>query len=165
MFIRTKKTIGVVLLSIISLTMSCAQKNNDKAVDKKQAAAVQESLIEVLTTATFKEKIYDYTASPNEFVYKGKLPCIIDFYATWCGPCRLLAPRLEEAASTYKGKIKVYKVDVDQNKELSQVFGVSSIPFILFIPKTGKPSAQAGLLQKEQIDNIVKDVLLKEETK
>lgn len=117
--------------------------------------------IEHLTTAAFREKVYDYTASPQEFQYKGKLPAIVDFYADWCGPCRMLGPILEDVAKTYKGKIKVYKVNIDKEPELAQVFGVQSIPLMLFLPVGSQPAVQPGLLQKEQLKQIVDEFLLK----
>lgn len=120
------------------------------------------SAIEHLTTAAFREKVYDYNASPKEFQYKGILPAIVDFYADWCRPCRMLGPILEEVATAYKGQIKVYKVNIDKEPELAQVFGVQSIPLMLFIPKGKQPAVQPGLLQKEQLEQVVKEFLLKE---
>ncbi len=124
-------------------------------------ASRQASAIEHLTTAAFREKVYDYNASPKEFQYKGTLPAIVDFYADWCRPCRMLGPILEEVATAYQGKIKVYKVNIDKEPELAQVFGVQSIPLMLFIPASGQPAVQPGLLQKEQLDQVVKEFLLK----
>lgn len=120
------------------------------------------SVVEYMTTDGFRAGVYDYRESPKEFKYKGKLPAIVDFYADWCRPCRMFAPILEEVAKTYKGQIKVYKVNIDKEPELAQVFGVQSIPTLLFIPVGKQPAIQPGLLQKEQLEQIVKEFLLKE---
>lgn len=120
------------------------------------------SVVEYMTTDGFRAGVYDYRESPKEFKYKGKLPAIVDFYADWCRPCRMFAPILEEVAKTYKGQIKVYKVNIDNEPELAQVFGVQSIPTVLFIPVGKQPAIQPGLLQKEQLEQIVKEFLLKE---
>lgn len=120
------------------------------------------SVVEYMTTDGFRAGVYDYRESPKEFKYKGKLPAIVDFYADWCRPCRMFAPILEEVAKTYKGQIKVYKVNIDNEPELAQVFGVQSIPTLLFIPMGKQPAIQPGLLQKEQLEQIVKEFLLKE---
>ena len=109
--------------------------------------------VNYLTTAEFKTKIFDYTNN-REWKYEGQ-PCVVDFYATWCGPCKRLAPIMDELSETYKGKITFYKVDVDQEKELAAAFGISSIPQVLYIPAGGKPSLQVGLYPKEEIVKLL----------
>lgn len=109
--------------------------------------------VNYLTTAEFKTKIFDYTSN-KEWKYEGQ-PCVVDFYATWCGPCKRLAPIMDELSETYKGKIAFYKVDVDQEKELAAAFGISSIPQVLYIPASGKPSLQVGLYPKEEIVKLL----------
>ncbi len=112
-----------------------------------------------LTTQEFKEKVYNYDANPNSFKYEGNLPAIVDFYATWCGPCKALGPVIDDLAKEYEGKILIYKVDVDQNEELSRAFGIRSIPTLLFIPKDGEPSMSAGAPSKAQLKQIIEDMI------
>ena len=100
----------------------------------------EEPVVQKMTKADFIAKVMDYENNPTEWVFKGEKPCIIDFYADWCGPCRITSPILEELAKEYKGKINVYKVNVDNEQELSQVFGISGIPAFLYCPIEGKPS-------------------------
>jgi thioredoxin len=113
-----------------------------------------------LTTADFKEKVFNYENS-REWNYKGTLPAIIDFYADWCQPCKMVAPVLEELASEYAGKIMVYKVNTEEEMELASVFGIQSIPTLLFIPKEGQPQAAMGALPKQTFEKAIKDILLK----
>ncbi|HLN21877.1 MAG TPA: thioredoxin [Bacteroidales bacterium] len=112
-----------------------------------------------LTTQEFKEKVFNYENS-KEWKYEGSLPAIIDFYADWCGPCKMVAPILEELAKEYSGKIMVYKVDTENEQELAAVFGIQSIPTLLFIPKDGQPQAAMGALPKQTFEKVIKDVLL-----
>lgn len=112
-----------------------------------------------LSTSDFIEKIFDYKNSKGEWNYKGTRPCMIDFYATWCGPCKALSPIVEEVAKQYEGKVDFYKVDVDKEKELAALFQIRSIPTLLFVPSTDQPSMTQGALPKEALTEFV-DVLL-----
>ena len=103
----------------------------------------------------------DFEKNPDKWSFKGDKPAIIDFYATWCGPCKATAPVLEEIAGEYSGKIDVYKVDVDKEAELAALFGIRSIPSLLFIPKTGEPTMNTGAMNKPQFEQAIKSVLLK----
>lgn len=114
-----------------------------------------------LTTQDFKDKIFDYTKS-KEWSFAGDMPSIIDFYADWCGPCKMVAPILEELSDEYAGKINIYKVDTEKEQELSAVFGIRSIPSILFIPKDGQPMMQPGALPKDSLVQVIENELLKE---
>ena len=114
--------------------------------------------MEHLTEETFKQKVFDYTAGAA-WSYKGDLPCIIDFYADWCGPCRMVAPVLEEISTQYAGKVTVYKVNTDTAQTLAAQFGISSIPSILFVPKTGKPQMAVGALSKEGFEDAIGRIL------
>ncbi len=112
-----------------------------------------------LTTQKFKDDVFDYTTE-KEWKYKGSVPAIIDFYADWCGPCKMVAPILEELANEYDGKLNIYKVDTEVEQELSQVFGIRSIPSILFIPMDKQPMMQAGALPKHVLVEVIEKELL-----
>ena len=113
-----------------------------------------------LTAAKFKEDIFDYTTG-TDWKYKGEQPAIIDFYADWCGPCKMVAPILEELSEEYKDQLTIYKVDTEVEMELSGVFGIRSIPSILFIPVEGRPMMQAGALPKSALKNVIDTELVK----
>ncbi len=113
-----------------------------------------------LTKADFLKRVFDYEKSPNKWVYAGDKPCIVDFYADWCGPCKQVAPIMEDLAKTYKGKIYVYKINTDKEKELAAKFNIRSIPTVLFCPKYGQPQMAQGALSKNDYDNLVRQVLL-----
>jgi thioredoxin len=115
---------------------------------------------EHLTVETFKEKIFNYEKNPDTWVFEGDLPCIVDFYADWCKPCKLIAPIMEELATEYKGKINIYKVNTEQQRELSTLFGIKSIPSVLFIPMKGKPQMSTGALPKESFKQVIDEFLL-----
>ena len=112
-----------------------------------------------LTSEQFKKDIFDYTTE-KEWKYKGDVPAIIDFYANWCGPCKMVAPVLEELSNQYDGKLNIYKVDTEVEEELSAVFRIRSIPSILFIPKERQPMMQAGALPKHVLENIIEERLM-----
>jgi thioredoxin len=116
---------------------------------------------ELLTKETFIKKVWNYVESPNEFIYLGDRPCIIDFYADWCGWCRKIAPFFEEFNNTYEGKIYVYKINTDQQKELQALFKATALPTIMFIPKKGMPTIIKGAHSKEQFDQYIHQILLK----
>jgi len=113
--------------------------------------------MEHLTKETFKEKIFDYE-NKKEWEFNKELPAIIDFYADWCGPCKMVAPVLEELSNEYKDKINIYKVNTDQENELAGLFEISSIPTILFIPVNGKPQVSVGALPKNGFKKAIKDL-------
>lgn len=112
-----------------------------------------------MTTQDFKDKVFDYEKI-EEWKYQGTLPAIIDFYADWCGPCKMVAPVLEELSAEYEGKIVIYKVDTEVERELSAVFGIQSIPTILFIDAAGEPLMQPGALPKHVFKKIIEESLL-----
>ena len=124
------------------------------------AITVQAEDVRYLTTAQFSERIFDYKNN-KEWKYKGDKPCIIDFYTTWCGPCKRLAPIMDELSQTYCDKVVFYKVDTERERELAYVFGINSIPQVLYIPKEGQPMLLKGLYPKEDIVNIIDEFLLK----
>lgn len=113
---------------------------------------------ENLTKETFLKKVFDYEKE-KEWKYNGELPAIIDFWAPWCGPCRMVGPVLEKIAEEYAGKLIVYKVNTDEEQELAGAFGIQSIPSILFIPLNGQPQMAVGALPKAAIVDAIKEVL------
>ena len=115
-------------------------------------------MTEHLTLDTFKEKVFNFEQS-KDWKYEGELPCIIDFYADWCAPCKIVAPVLEELAEEYNGKLHVYKVNTEEQRELAGIFGIQSIPSLLFVPKDGQPQMAMGALPKDTFIKAFKDVL------
>lgn len=113
-----------------------------------------------LNTQNFKDIIFDYEKE-KDWSFKGRLPVLIDFYADWCGPCKAVAPILEELSEEYKDKLIIYKVDTDAESELSAVFGIQSIPTFLFIPVDGDPMMQGGALPKNVFKQIIDEHLVK----
>lgn len=118
-------------------------------------------MLEHLTKETFLQKVFDYE-NKEEWEYQGELPAIIDFYADWCQPCKIVAPILEELAEEYKDKIVIYKINTEAEQELAAVFGIRSIPSLLFIPLNDKPQMAVGALPKDAFIEIIEDVLLKQ---
>ncbi len=114
--------------------------------------------IEHLTEETFKQKVFNWEAN-KEWKFEGDLPCMIDFYADWCGPCKMVAPILEELQDEYKGKLNIYKVDTEDQRRLSQMFGIQSIPSLLFVPMNEQPQMAMGALPKETFKRAIADVL------
>lgn len=114
-------------------------------------------MVEHLTLETFKEKVFDFEES-KEWKYKDSVPCLIDFYADWCGPCKMVAPILEELDAEYAGKVKIYKINTEKEMELAGMFGIRSIPSLLFVPAEGEPQMMAGALPKTGFEQAIKDI-------
>jgi len=114
-------------------------------------------MIEQLTLETFKEKIHDFEKN-KDWSFKGERPVIIDFYADWCGPCKIVAPILDELATDWEGQVDIYKIDTEKQLELASMFGIRSIPSILFIPQNGEPQMAHGALPKEGFENAIKSI-------
>ena len=112
-----------------------------------------------ITTEQFRTRVFDYKTE-KDWSYKGDQPCVIDFYTTWCGPCKRLAPIMEELSQKYCDQVKFYKADTERERELAYVFGINSIPQVLYIPKEGKPMLLKGLYPKEDIIKIIDEFLL-----
>jgi thioredoxin len=115
-------------------------------------------MTEMLTKETFLEKVFNYEKN-KEWKFEGELPCIIDFYADWCGPCKMIAPVMEELSEEYQGKMNVYKIDTEAERELAAAFGIRSIPSLLFVPKDAEPQMAQGALPKHQLKEIIGKVL------
>lgn len=116
--------------------------------------------MEHLTTETFKQKVFNFETN-KDWKFEGKNPCIIDFYADWCGPCKMVAPVLEELSKEYEGKVDIYKVDTEDQQELASVFGIRSIPSILFCPMDEQPQMAMGAMPKQSFVQMINDILLK----
>ena len=116
-------------------------------------------MAENLTKQTFVEKVFDFENNP-EWKYEGELPCVIDFWAQWCGPCRAVGPVIDELSKEYAGKVNFYKINTDEEQELAGAFGIRSIPSLLFVPKTGQPKMAVGALPKESMKEAIDKELL-----
>lgn len=145
----------LVMLALLIVSCSASAKK-----DKNETDAAAEGEVIALDKATFLRDVYNYEKDPTQWVYEGKKPCIIDFYADWCGPCRKVAPIMKEMAGKYKDQIVVYKIDVDKETELAQTFGISSIPTILFVPLKGKPQLVQGAMPRSEVVKQVEEYLL-----
>jgi thioredoxin len=156
-----KKISGLVLVLFLLASLSCTSAGDNNR--ENSTGAIKEGVVNQLTTEMFKKLVYDYQKNPKDWVYEGKLPCIIDFYADWCRPCRMVAPIMEELANQYKGKVVFYKLNTDQEMELSQLFKIQSIPVILYVPANEKPQMSVGLSGKEEYTEQIKSLLLKPE--
>jgi len=114
--------------------------------------------LEHLTKESFKEKVFNFEAN-KEWKFEGKVPAIIDFYADWCGPCKMVAPVLEELQKEYGEKLNIFKVNTEEQQELASMFGIQSIPSILFVPLDGQPQMAMGALPKDTFKSAINDVL------
>lgn len=115
-------------------------------------------MTEHLTKEQFLTKVFNFEKN-KDWKFEGELPCIIDFYADWCGQCKMVAPILEELSNEYKGKVNIYKVNTEQEQELAGAFGIRSIPSMLFVPQDGQPQMSAGALPKDALKKAMEDVL------
>ena len=157
-----KKTLIVILSLFMLVSCGNSKKENKKTeqVQKVENVVKEESLVKSLDYKTFVKKIWDIETYPDSFAYKSKLPCIIDFYADWCGPCKRVAPIMEEIAQRYEDKIIVYKVNVDKEQKLPLIFKVKNIPTVFFLPTEGQPLSQVGALSKEEYISIINKHLI-----
>lgn len=160
-----KKLFSLVIIAA-ALVLGC----NSQTTGEQKASTASNEVTSVvvkptlLTKQMFLDQIMDYESNPSEWIYKGDMPSLIDFYADWCRPCRITSPILEELAQEYEGKIKVYKIDVQAEQELASIFGIQSIPSFLYIPKNDTPVMSSGIAQtpeatkemfRKQIDEIL----------
>lgn len=156
------KRIALLLLFLLPVAFnSCKAKNNDSSKSQNtQVLEDGEGEVIYLTNESFKKLIFNYE-NFTEWKYEGKRPAIIDFYADWCGPCRQIAPIIEELAKEYSGQIDIYKVDTEKETILAQSLGITGLPTLLFIPSSGAPQAAMGALSKEIFVQAINDILLK----
>ncbi len=120
---------------------------------------MEKNMAENLSKKSFFEKVYDYEAN-KEWKYEGELPCVVDFWAPWCGPCRAVGPVIEELSKEYAGKVNFYKVNTDEEQELAGAFGIRSIPSLLLVPKSGQPKMAVGALPKNALKEAIDKELL-----
>lgn len=146
-----KKLIGMIIMASAIILTNCGS-SNPKPESKGHVI--------YLTNETFKQYVFDYEKN-KQWKYQGNKPALIDFYADWCGPCRILSPVIEEVAKEYAGQILVYKVNTDKERQLSMNLGIQSLPTLVFIPIDGQPQATMGALPKESLVKIIDEVLLK----
>ncbi|MEI7828614.1 MAG: thioredoxin [Prolixibacteraceae bacterium] len=149
-----KKFILSISVALLMLLSNCHAGN-----PVKTSATSSPGSVIPLTNVVFKQKVFNYDVNKT-WKFEGNLPVIIDFYATWCGPCRQLSPVIEELAKKYDGKIIVYKVDTDQESQLAQSMGIQNLPTLLFIPVKGQPQSSVGLVPKETVEKAIREVLL-----
>jgi thioredoxin 1 len=168
-----KKLVFIMTIAVFSLySCNSGQAKNKKSENSEQSAtqvqtvadkaSVTENSAEggsiLLSKNVFLEKVWDYNNSPQEWNYKGDKPAIIDFYADWCGPCKIASPILEEISHEYAGKIYVYKIDTEKERELASVFGIRGIPAFLYIPVEGQPVMMSGIARtKEDTKKMFRD--------
>jgi len=168
------KKFAVIFSISAALLLSCSGKSGSQAGNDPEQAVITKTITEGddntsikpvhLTKETFKAKVMDYEKNPTTWVFEGDKPCIVDFYADWCKPCKMIAPIMDELAAEYAGQIDIYKVNTEKERELASVFGINSIPYVLFVPAQGQPSAQRGALPKESYKKIIEEFLLKKNT-
>ncbi|HNW67331.1 MAG TPA: thioredoxin [Bacteroidales bacterium] len=163
-----KNSLSFTIITIILCLFFAQSKAQSPSGENKDAGIEQnknETKFKVITITQeeFKKKVFDYTDTAAE--YKGKKPAIVDFYAEWCGPCKKLTPIMEELAKEYGNKIVIYKINTDENKELSRTLSITSIPTIYFFPVKSDPRKAIGFLTKEKLIEIINTILLPKNSK
>ncbi len=152
-----KIILAAAMMSLVVSSCNGKQKENEKATNKTE----NKMKTIHLSKSDFLTKVANYETTPNEWKYLGDKPAIVDFYASWCGPCKTIAPILEELAAEYGDQIYIYKVDTEEEQELAAAFGIRSIPTLLFIPMDGEPQMAQGAMPKTSFKEAIEKVLLK----
>ena len=151
------KKLTFILFFFVSFTLNACSNTESK---ENSGNANIEGQVNKLTAESFQKLVWDYKANPKEWVFNGDQPVIIDFYADWCRPCKMVAPIMEELSKEYQGKVRIYKVNTDEQRELAGLFNINSIPAVLFVPKNGKPQMSVGAMQKPAYVEMIKNVLV-----
>lgn len=154
------RKIGFLLFAVLFTFTACAQNKEEKQTKTEKKMKTIE-----LTKAVFLEKVANFETNPTVWKYLGDKPAIIDFHATWCGPCKAIAPTLNELAEEYEDEIYIYKIDVDKEPELAGAFGIRSVPTLLFVPMEGDPQMAQGAMPKKAFQEAIDQVLLNKEEK
>ena len=151
--------LSVLVITLFSLLLtSCNNVDGNKKASSTNE--IKSGIVNQINTDLFLKLVYDYKKNPNTLIFEGTQPCIIDFYADWCRPCKMVGPIMEELAAQYKGKVTFYKINIDQEKELSQNFNIQSIPALLYIPVNGQPQLSVGLSSKESYIQQIQTLLI-----
>lgn len=148
--------------AIVLATTACAGNGGENKKSNEPTKEDNKMEVVSLNKAEFLKKIYNFEANPKDWKFEGSRPAIVDFYATWCGPCKALHPVLEELSKEYSGKVDIYQIDVDKEKELAAEFGIQSIPTLLLIPMKEEPRIAQGALPKDQLKKAIDEFLLKQ---
>ena len=166
------KSILLVVVAFFFTMVACSNQGNNNSSNTTEANTTKAnnnktgnimSTVKTinLTRADFLKKVANFEETPDKWVYLGDKPAIIDFYADWCGPCKVIAPILEELAAEYEGQIYIYKVDTEAEQQLAGEFGIRSIPSLLFVPMDEDPQMAQGALPKDAFKQAIEEVLLK----
>jgi thioredoxin len=162
-----KKIFAIAIISISLVFSACntiGGNKNEESVSGNPVTENTEGKVTRINADMFKKLVWDYQKNPSQFVFNGDQPVVIDFYADWCRPCKMVAPIMDELAKEYQGKVRIYKVNTDEEVELARLFNIRSIPAILYVPKTGKPQMSVGMSGKEVYVKTIQDVLLTPDT-
>lgn len=154
-----KINLSVFIVSILLLSAGCTGKGRGNPATAGNVVSKEGGAINI-DRAAFLAKVYNFEKYPDRWVFEGDLPVIVDFYAEWCAPCRMIAPILDDLAREYEGRIRIYKVDTDQERELARIFNVRTLPTLLFIPLHGRPQMTMGALPKESFRQVIEEFLL-----
>ena len=158
------KKLLVISLITIAFLSSCGSSDNNKEAKKQntttsESVAKEKTYLKVMSYNDFIKKVWDFEANPNEFTFKGERPCVIDFYATWCGPCKMVAPILEKLAQEYDGKVDFYKVDTDKEQKLASILKIQYLPTVFFAKNGAQPDKSVGAKDeaffREQINKLL----------
>ncbi len=161
-------TLGIAITAMAFIGMILLKNNSGSEVETNESVVevenkLDKSNMEKLTKEVFLEKVFNFEEN-KEWKFEGDLPCVIDFYADWCGPCKMVHPILEELSKEYDGKIRIYQIDTEAEQELAAAFGIKSIPSILFCPTEGQPQMAQGALPKASLVKAIEEILLSKKT-
>ena len=153
-----KKISSIVFALFIMSFISCNGVDANKS--ENATSEVKVGVVNQMNTEMFKKLVYNYSKNPKTWVFEGNQPIIIDFYADWCRPCKMVSPIMEELATQYKGKVTFYRINIDEEKELAQTFNIQSIPALLYIPVKGQPQMSVGLSSKDGYIQQIQSLLV-----